>query len=76
MTRNRHEAEDLTQDAFIRVLERWDRVAEMGDPHGYLYRTAMNNFRRRYGRALRTAKLSTQLVPADDEIAAPGVTKV
>ena len=48
----------------------------MGDPHGYLYRTAMNNFRRRYGRALRTAKLSTQLVPADDEIAAPGVTKV
>jgi len=36
----------------------------------------MNHFRRRYGRALRTAKRSTQLVPADDEIAAPGVTKV
>jgi hypothetical protein len=47
----------------------------MEDPHGYLYRMAMNNFRRRYGRALRTAKRSTQLVPADDEIAAPGVTK-
>ena len=76
MTRNRHEAEDLTRDAFIRVLERWDRVAEMEDPHGYLYLMAMNNFRRRYGRALRTAKRSTQLVPADDEIAAPGVTKV
>jgi RNA polymerase sigma-70 factor (ECF subfamily) len=69
VTRNRHEAEDLTQEAFIRVLERWDRVAEIEDPHGYLYRTAMNVFRRRYGRALRTAKRSMQRVPADDEIA-------
>jgi RNA polymerase sigma-70 factor, ECF subfamily len=68
VTRNRHEAEDLTQDAFLRVLERWDRVAEMEDPHGYLYRTAMNSFRRGYGRALRIAKRS-MLVPADDEIA-------
>ena len=70
VTRNRHEAEDLTQEAFIRVLERWDRVAGVEDPHGYLYRTAMNVFRRRYGRALRTAKRSMQLVPTDDEIAA------
>ena len=69
VTRNRHEAEDLTQEAFIRVLERWDRVAQIEDPHGYLYRTAMNVFRRRYGRALRTARRSMQLVPADDEIA-------
>jgi RNA polymerase sigma-70 factor (ECF subfamily) len=69
VTQNRHEAEDLTQDAFLRVLERWDRVAQMDDPHGYLYRTAMNVFRRRHGRALRIAKRSMQLVPADDEIA-------
>jgi RNA polymerase sigma-70 factor, ECF subfamily len=69
VTRNRHEAEDLTQEAFIRVLERWDRVVGVKDPHGYLYRTAMNVFRRRYGRALRTAKRSMQLVPTDDEIA-------
>jgi RNA polymerase sigma-70 factor, ECF subfamily len=69
VTRNRHEAEDLTQEAFIRVLERWDRVTGVNDLHGYLYRTAMNVFRRRYGRALRIAKRSMQLVPADDEIA-------
>ena len=69
MTRNRHEAEDLTQEAFIRVLERWDRVVAVDDPHGYLYRTAMNVFRRHYGRALRTAKRSMHLVPTDDEIA-------
>jgi RNA polymerase sigma-70 factor (ECF subfamily) len=70
VTRNRHEAEDLTQEAFVRVLERWDRVAEVPDPRGYLYRTAMNVFRRRYGRALRMAKRSMQLLPPDDEIAA------
>lgn len=69
VTRNRHEAEDLTQEAFIRVLERWDRVVGVDDPHGYLYRTAMNVFRRHYGRALRTAKRSMHLVPTDDEIA-------
>ncbi len=69
VTRNRHEAEDLTQDAFIRVLEHWDRVVDVEDPHAYLYRTAMNGFRRQYGRALRTAKRSLRLVPTDDEIA-------
>jgi RNA polymerase sigma-70 factor (ECF subfamily) len=68
VTRNRHEAEDLTQDAFIRVLERWDRVATMEDPRGYLYRTAMNVFRRSYGRALLAAKRSMYLVPPDDAI--------
>ena len=69
VTRNRHEAEDLTQDAFIRVLERWDRVAAMEDPRGYLYRTAMNAFRGRYGRALQATKRSIHLVPSDDQIA-------
>ena len=43
---NRHEAEDLTQDAFVRVWERWDRVQALEDPVGYLYRTAMNAYRR------------------------------
>ena len=69
VTRNRHEAEDLTQEAFVRVLERWDRVAELEDPHGYLYRTAMNGFRRRHGRAMRSAKRSLGLIPSDDRIA-------
>jgi RNA polymerase sigma factor (sigma-70 family) len=69
VTRNRYEAEDLTQEAFVRVLESWDRVAELEDPHGYLYRTAMNGFRRRYGRAMMAAKRSMRLVPSDDQIA-------
>ena len=57
ITGNRAEAEELAQDAFLRLWERWDRVADMEEPVGYLYRTAMNLFRKRYRRvgvALRT----------------------
>jgi RNA polymerase sigma factor (sigma-70 family) len=70
VTRNRHEAEELTQEAFVRVLERWDRVRELADPRGYLYRTAMNAFRSRYRRALLAAKRTMGVVPADREIGA------
>ena len=45
VTRNRQEAEQLAQDAFLTVYERWDRVAVMEQPSGYLYRVAMNAFR-------------------------------
>lgn len=30
--RNRFEAEELAQDAFLSVYERWDRVAKMDEP--------------------------------------------
>ena len=51
MTRDRHEAEELMQDAFLKLWERWERVATFEDPVGYLYRTAMNLFRSRRRRA-------------------------
>ena len=51
VTRNQHEAEEIAQDAFIRVWERWRRVSAMDDPVGYLYRTAMNVYRSRLRRA-------------------------
>ena len=40
VTHDSGEAEDLMQDAFVRVWERWDRVATVDDPVGYLFRTA------------------------------------
>jgi len=40
ITGNRAEAEELAQDAFLKVWERWDRVADMEEPVGYLYQTA------------------------------------
>jgi RNA polymerase sigma-70 factor (ECF subfamily) len=51
ITRDEAEAEDIGQkEAFVRVFERWDRVASMSDPVGYLFRVAMNVFRSRYRR--------------------------
>src|SRR5438552_17991899 len=53
---NEQEAEELTQEAFLKVWERWDRVRGLDDPTGYLYRTAMNAFRSRYRRTVRAAR--------------------
>jgi RNA polymerase sigma-70 factor, ECF subfamily len=51
LTRDRGEAEDLMQDAFLKVWERWQHVRSLDDPTGYLYRTAMNLYRKRLRRA-------------------------
>jgi RNA polymerase sigma-70 factor (ECF subfamily) len=52
ITGNSAEAEEIMQDAFLAIWERWERVSGMANPTGYLYRTAMNVFR---SRARRTA---------------------
>jgi RNA polymerase sigma factor (sigma-70 family) len=49
------EAEDLAQEALARVYERWDRVAGMASPGGYLYRIALNLQRKRVKRRSRPA---------------------
>ncbi len=51
LARDAGEAEDIAQEAFLRVWQRWDRVAAMERPDGYLYRTAMNVWRSRRRRA-------------------------
>jgi DNA-directed RNA polymerase specialized sigma24 family protein len=47
LTGNTAEADELTQDAMVRVYERWDRVRQMDSPQGYLFRTALNLHRSR-----------------------------
>jgi RNA polymerase sigma-70 factor (ECF subfamily) len=69
VTRDRHEAEDLTQDAFVRVFERWARVEAMTDPRAYLYRTAMNAMRSRYRRAKVAARKAVGADTPDDAFA-------
>ena len=59
----RQEAEDLAQDAFVKVLERWETVRWMDSPTGYLYRTAMNTFRTRYRRAVMAVRRIALLAP-------------
>jgi len=59
LTGNAEEAEEIQQDAFLAVWERWDRVADMDDPTGYLYRTALNRHRSLRRRAVRAARRAT-----------------
>ncbi len=47
------EADDVAQEALLRVFERWKRVSTMDRPDGYLYRTALNLHRSRLRRAVR-----------------------
>ena len=51
VTGNREDAEDLSQDAFMKLWERWDTIDEIEDPTGYLFRVALNGFRMRRRRA-------------------------
>src|SRR2546428_3542908 len=50
------EAEDVAQEAMVRVYERWERVRAMDSPTGYLYRTAMNLNRSRLRKLMTNAK--------------------
>ena len=51
VTGNRHDAEELIQDAFLKLWERWDQIDRIEDPTGYLFRVALNGFRMRRRRA-------------------------
>lgn len=69
VTRNTHEAEEIAQDAYLKVWERWDRVSLMDDPAGYLYRIAMNVWRSRGRRAASAIRRVVHAIPADQETA-------
>ncbi len=71
VTGDRQEAEDVMQEAFLRVWERWHLVQSLVSPTGYLYRTAMNVFRMRRRRALTASRrIARRLLPTDDVDAA------
>jgi RNA polymerase sigma-70 factor (ECF subfamily) len=56
MTASRQEAEDLTQGAFLKLLERWETLDHATDLEGYLFRTALNGYRSLYRRSKLAAK--------------------
>ena len=66
LTKDRYEADEIAQEAFVRIFERWDRVRRVDDPTAYLFRTAMNVFRKRYRRATLALKRTLSVVPRDD----------
>ena len=60
------EADELTQEAMVRVYERWDRVRQMDSPQGYLFRTAMNLHRSRLRGLASRARHILQPIPSPD----------
>jgi RNA polymerase sigma-70 factor, ECF subfamily len=70
VTGSLQEAEDIVQEAFLRVWERWSNVSAMDSPAGYLHRTAMNVFRNRYRRARLVVRKAVGVAPPVDAFGA------
>jgi RNA polymerase sigma-70 factor (ECF subfamily) len=66
ITGSRQEAEDISQEAFLRLWEKWDRVSAMEEPAGYLHRTAMNVLRDRRRRVVLGMRRAIRLSPSPD----------
>ena len=50
-------ARDAVAEAFSRAYERWPRIASMDSPHGWVYRVALNELRRRMRRRAHESRL-------------------
>jgi RNA polymerase sigma factor (sigma-70 family) len=50
------DAEELMQEAFLKLWERWDRIDKIDDPVAYLFRSALNGFRMRMRRTRTAAR--------------------
>ena len=71
VTGSREDAEDLSQEAFLKLWERWDQVDRIGDPTGYLFRVALNSFRMRRRRAaVALRKVPPVRAPRDEYLEA------
>jgi RNA polymerase sigma factor (sigma-70 family) len=66
LTGDRFEADDLAQEALLRAYERWDRVASMESPAGYVYRTALNLHRSRLRKLVVRARRVFASVAVED----------
>src|SRR4029450_6737052 len=66
ITGSRGEAEDLAQEAFTRMFERWDEVGHMVVLAGYLHRPGMNLSRAKHRRARVALKRAAASRPERD----------
>jgi RNA polymerase sigma-70 factor (ECF subfamily) len=67
---NRAEAEEITQEAFLKMWERWTTVSTLEAPEAYLFTVAMNVFRNRLRRASIAARRAFSLASSKDDLAA------
>jgi len=66
VTGNRRDAEELMQDAFLKLWERWDVIHRIDDPTAYLFRIALNGFRTRRRRAAMALRKVTPIPEGRD----------
>ena len=69
VTGSREDAEDLSQDAFLALWERWDDIGRIQDPTAYLFRVALNGFRMRRRRAAMALRRLAPVRAERDEFA-------
>jgi RNA polymerase sigma-70 factor, ECF subfamily len=69
VTGSREDAEDIAQEAFLKLWERWDQIDRIEDPTGYLFRVALNGFRMRRRRAAMALRRLAPVRAERDEFA-------
>lgn len=72
LTGNRAEAEEIAQDAVMKLLPRWARVSRYDDPEAWLRRTARNLATSRWRRTRVAARGLVRLGPPRDVDAPDG----
>jgi RNA polymerase sigma factor (sigma-70 family) len=64
VTGNRDDAEELMQESFLKLWERWHEIERIDDPTAYLFRVALNAFRSRHRRAATALRKISSVVDA------------
>jgi RNA polymerase sigma-70 factor (ECF subfamily) len=67
VTGSRQDSEELMQDAFLKLWERWDRIHTIEDPTGYLFKVALNGFRMRLRRTALAVRKPSPVAEHRDE---------
>jgi RNA polymerase sigma factor (sigma-70 family) len=66
VTGERADAEELMQEAFLKLWERWHEIDRIEDPTGYLFRVSLNAFRSRRRRAATALRKAAPMVEVRD----------
>jgi RNA polymerase sigma-70 factor (ECF subfamily) len=72
---SRAEAEEVVQEAFLRLIPRWTRVSRYEDPEAWVRTVAFRLSRSRWRNARNAARLLARLGPPAD-VAEPGADRV
>jgi RNA polymerase sigma-70 factor, ECF subfamily len=73
-TRDLALAEDLVQEAFVRVVARWSKVSTYDDPVGWIRRVAWNLATSDWRRSRRASRLAPRL--REEHVAGPSPDRV